>query len=105
MSLCNIIKIKSLPLSGKSQNRVVRPFLKTSLRCIMYIYLSFESFQVARKGKHILPIVARACLVSTFFEDGFRMWTQWNEQREYVRAQNMFSRFFFTNLRVFSRNS
>ena len=41
-------------------------------------------FQIARRGKHILPVVARACLVSTFFEDGVRMWTQWNEQREYM---------------------
>ncbi|KAL7303541.1 surfeit locus protein 4 homolog [Trichogramma pretiosum] len=40
--------------------------------------------KVIRHGKHVLPTLARVCLIATFLEDGLRMWFQWKEQSEYM---------------------
>lgn len=39
---------------------------------------------IIKQSRAILPTLGRLFLTSTFIEDGFRMWVQWSDQRDYI---------------------
>lgn len=58
--------------------------------------------KIIKQSRTILPTLGRLFLVSTFIEDGIRMWTQWNDQRDYIAYHWHVYMFFGTLFVIFN---
>ena len=63
---------------------------------LFFFFFNLFSPQALKYTKNYLPTIARLCLVSTFLEDGIRMWSQWKEQSDYIAYSWGASRFIGT---------
>lgn len=57
---------------------------------------------IIKHSRTILPTLGRLFLTSTFIEDGFRMWFQWSDQRDYIAYHWDFPMFFGTLFVIFN---
>lgn len=57
---------------------------------------------IIKSSRTVLPTVGRLFLTSTFIEDGFRMWFQWSDQRDYIAYHWNFPMFIGTLFVIFN---
>ena len=65
----------------------IKPFNKPFQNFMFIIFPNCSNFfvaQILRYGKKSMPHVARLLLVSTFIDDGIRMWLNWGSQQRYI---------------------
>lgn len=57
---------------------------------------------IIKQSRVVLPTLGRLFLTGTFIEDGFRMWFQWSDQRDYIAYHWNLPMFFGTLFVVFN---